>query len=86
VYDQIGYAGASVDNKEVLDGHPWRPNDDTPVETCNGTDPADIIALRCARLGMDARAPPPYSLNRPHPAAICRLTIKHDFGRTEIFV
>jgi hypothetical protein len=27
-----------------------------------------------------------WDLIGPHPAVICRLTIKHDFGRTEIFV
>lgn len=39
VFPSLGYAGVSVDNQKVLCGHPWRPNDPTPVEPCNGADP-----------------------------------------------
>lgn len=34
VWKEIGYAGPSVDDDRVLDGHPWRPDDPDYVVPC----------------------------------------------------
>ena len=39
VFPQLGYAGVSVDDQNVLNGHPWRPNDPRPVVPCVARDP-----------------------------------------------
>lgn len=39
VWPEFQYAGVSVDDQCVLQGHPWRPDDPRPVEKCDPAGP-----------------------------------------------